>query len=258
MIYTKLKAQRTLIGKNREAFLVSILPYILRAAGLCINFNLLKFLIYNSDFPLPVKILIPVFSFCLFFFSATAMTVICENYFYKKAENCFVPVNLSDIFCALGVKILKTFLFFTWSAILFTPCAVLFYCAYILHRDGYPQNMVTVMLLSAAVTSFVGGGCFFVIWGRYSKTSFVQFRKNEKNPVRALAQSVILTEHSLLRYAVFRLSFIGWTLLSFLIFPIIYVLPYRKCAKYVFFSEKADKRNSHTVINEKPVVFIFG
>lgn len=257
MMYIKLKAQKMLIGKNTRAFLAGILPFLMTASLVCLNYCLLIFLKNNSDFSLYVKIPIAVFAAVFSLFTASASEFIRENYFYRKATGTFVPVGARDVFCSFAVKILKTLLFFSWSAIFFSPSAVLLFCAYYARTNNYPREMTVTLLASATITAALGAGCFFVLFQRYSKSNFVQFTTGETNPVKVLAKSIELMEGNQIRYSLFRLSFLGWDIMCLLLFPIIYVLPYRKCAKYVFFSEKP-KQKQIDVFSEKPIVFIFG
>lgn len=257
MMYIKLKAQKILMGKNRKAFLASILPYLVTGALLCLNYYLLIFLKNNGDMLLIFKILTAVISAVFSLFMINTVSFISENYFFRRATNSFAPVGLRDLFCSFAVKILKFLLLFSWCAVFFSPAAVLLFSANYANTNGEPREIAVTLAVSAGVTALVGAGCFFVLWGRYSKVSFVQFTTGETNPVEVLAKSMELTEENQIRYALFRLSFLGWNLLCLLLFPIIYVLPYRKCAKYVFFSEPK-KKKQRVVLSDKPIVFIFG
>lgn len=257
MMYIKLKAQKMLMGNNKKAFLVSILPFFMTAALLCINYYLLIFLKNNAEIFLFYKVLIAVFSAVLSMFMLNTAVFISENYFYRKATDSFAPVRAVDIFCSFAVNIIKTLLFFSWSAIFFSPSAVLAFCAYFAKTNGYAREITATLAVSAGIIALVGTGCLFASFGRYSKCSFIQFTTGETNPVKVLARSSELMEENLIRYALFRLSFLGWDLLCVLLFPIIYVLPYRKCAEYVFFSENKKKKQP-IPLSDKPIVFIFG
>ena len=257
MMYIKLKAQKMLIGKNRKAFLVSVLPYLMSATLLCLNYYLLSFLKNNTDFMLIFKILIAVCSAVLSLFMINSVVYISENYFYRKATDSFAPVRAVDLFCSFAVNILKTLLFFSWSAVFFLPGVTLLLCAYSAKTNNYTGEIITTLYVAAAINAIVGAGCFFVLFGRYSKCSFIQFTTGETNPVKVLARSTELMEENQIQYSLFRLSFLGWNLSCVLLFPIIYVLPYRKCAKYVFFNAKP-KQKQKELMSEKPVVFIFG
>lgn len=257
MMYVKLKAQKMLMGNNKKAFFVSVLPFLMSATLLCLNYYLLIFLKNNSELSLIFKIIIAVFLAVFSMFMINAVSFISENYFYRKATGTFSPVEVSGLFCSFAVKILKTLLFFSWSAVFFSPSAVLAFCAYFANANGYSREIPVTLAASAGVIALVGAGCFFVLFGRYSKCSFIQFTSGETNPVKVLARSSELMEENLIKYALFRLSFLGWDLLCLLLFPIIYVLPYRKCSKYVLFSEKQRKRQPE-FLSDKPIVFIFG
>lgn len=256
-MYIKLKAQKMLIGNNKKAFFVSILPFFMTANLACLNYYLLIFLKNNAEIFLISKVLIAVFSAALSMFMVNAAIFIRENYFYRKATDSFAPVRAIDIFCSFAVKILKTLLFFSWSAIFFSPSAVLLFCTYFVKTNNYPREITATLLASAVITAFVGAGCFFVLYSRYSKSYYIQFTTGETNPVKVLARSTELMEENQIRYSLFRLSFLGWNMACLLLFPIIYVLPYRKCAKYVFFSEKPKQKQQET-LSDKPIVFIFG
>lgn len=256
-MYIKLKAQKMLIGKNKKAFFVSILPFLMTAALLCLNYYLLIFLKNNAEMILILKILIAVCSAVLSMFMLNTAVFISENYFFRKATDSFAPVRAVDVFCSFAVNILKTLLFFSWSAVFFSPSAVLLFCAYFAKINSYSREITVCLAVSAGVIALVGMGCFFILFGHYSKSSFIQFTAGETNPVKVLARSSELMEENLIRYALFRLSFLGWDLLCVLLFPIIYVLPYRKCAKYIFFSENKKKIQS-VPLSDKPIVFIFG
>lgn len=257
MIHIKLKAQKMLIGKNRKVFFVSVLPYLMSATLLCLNYYLLSFLKNNADFSMVLKILIAVCSAALSLFMINSVVFISENYFYRKATDSFAPVRAVDLFCSFAVNILKTLLFFSWTAVFFLPGAALLFCAYSAKSNNYAGEIVATLYIAAAITALVGAGCFFVLFGRYSKCSFIQFTTGETNPVKVLARSIELMEENQIRYSLFRLSFLGWDMSCALLFPIIYVLPYRKCAKYVFFNTKP-KQKQKELMSEKPVVFIFG
>lgn len=257
MMYIKLKAQKMLIGKNKKAFAVSILPFLMSAPLLFLNYYLLIFLKNNAEISLFLKIPIAVISAVISLLMINTVSFICENYFFRKATDSFAPVRAADVFCSFGVKILKALLFFSWSAVFFSPSAVLAFCAYFSRSRSYSAEIVTTLAVSAGLTAIVGAGCFFILFSRYSKCSFIQFTTGETNPVKVLAKSTELMEENQIKYSLFRLSFLGWDLLCALLFPIIYVLPYRKCSKYIFFSEKQRKKQAE-VFNDKPVVFIFG
>lgn len=257
MMYIKLKAQKMLIGKGKEAFFVSVLPFFMSASLLCFNYYLLEFIKNDTELHLIFKISIALFSGVVSLFLVNTVAFMSENYFYRRSSNSFVPVGAADVFCSFAVLILKTLLFFSWSAILFSPGAVLAFCAYFANANGYTREITVTLAVSAGVIALVGAVCFFVLFGRYSKCSFIQFTAGETNPVKVLARSSELMEENQIKYALFRLSFLGWDLLCLLLFPIIYVLPYRKCSKYVFFSEKQRKKQPE-FLNDKPIVFIFG
>lgn len=256
-MYIKLKAQKMLIGNNKKAFFVSILPFFMAVNLACLNYYLLIFLKNNAEIFLISKVLIAAFSAVLSMFMLNTAAFISENYFYRKATDSFAPVRAIDIFCSFAVKILKTLLFFSWSAVFFSPSAVLLFCAYFAKTNGYTREIAVCLAVSAGVIALVGMGCFFVLFGHYSKSYYIQFTTGETNPVKVLARSSELMEENLIRYALFRLSFLGWNMACLLLFPIIYVLPYRKCAKYVFFSEKPKQKQQET-LSDKPIVFIFG
>lgn len=257
MMYIKLKAQKMLIGENGKAFLVSVLPHLLAFSLLSFNYYLLIFFKNNAEIPLFYKIFIGAISGAFSLFMINSVWFISENYFFRKATDSFAPVGAKDLFCSFAVKILKALLFFSWCAVFFLPSVVLIYSSYFASTNGEPREIAVTLFVSSLVTFSVGAGCFFVLWGRYSKVSFVQFTTGETNPVKVLAESTELMEEKQIKYALFRLSFLGWDLLCSLLFPIIYVLPYRKCAKYVFFSEPARKKQK-AILSDKPIVFIFG
>lgn len=257
MMYIKIKAQKMLMGNNKKSLFVSLMPFFMTAPLLFLNYYLLIFLKNNGETAMIFKILIAVFSSAVSLFMINAASFICENYFYRKATDSFAPVELSGLFCSFAVKILKTLLFFSWSAVFFSPSAVLAFCAYFAKTNSYSREITATLAVSAGITALVGFGCFFILFGRYSKCSYVQFATGESNPVKVLAKSAELTEENQIKYSLFRLSFLGWDLLCILLFPIIYVLPYRNCAKYVFFSE-SQKKKQPEALSGKPIVFIFG
>lgn len=257
MMYIKLKAQKMLIGSNKKAFFVSILPIAMGASLLCFNYYLLNYFKNYDEMNLFFKMSIGVFSVIFSMFMVNSVSFVRENYFYRKATGVFAPVRAADVFCSFAVLILKSLLFFSWSAIFFSPSAVLAFCAYFANANGYSREIAVTLVVSAGILALVGAGCFFVLWGRYSKCGYIQFTTGETNPVKVLARSTELMEENQIKYALFRLSFLGWDLLCSLLFPIIYVLPYRKCSKYIFFSEKQKKKQPE-FLNDKPIVFIFG
>ncbi len=256
MMYIKLKAQRLLIGKNSKAFLVSILPFLMTLVLCCLNYYLLFYFIKNENFNTVLNVfavtIIGVFSL----FIRSCVVCCCENYFYRKATSSFVPIRVKDLFCSFATRILKFLLFWFLLAVFFLPSAVMLYTAIFVSNGKYPEDVSTTLFVSSAIMALVGASCFFLVFKRFSKSYFVQFSTGETNPFKVLSQSAELMEGNLIRYSLFCLSFLGWDAVCLALVPIIYVLPYRKSAKYVFFDEKK-KSKPQFVESEKPIVFIF-
>lgn len=255
-MYIKLKAQRLLIGKNSKAFLICTLPFLMTVSLLGFNYYLLIYLNNNTELNFALKFSLMMLSLTISAFIKSSVVFICENYFYRKATDSFSPVRAQDLFCAFLVRILKMLLFWFLSAVFFLPGLVLAYSAYYVKSISYPKEITVTLFASSLIMVLVGAGCFFVIYKRFSKSYFVQFQSGETNPLKVLSKSSEMMEGNLIRYSLFCLSFLGWDVLCLTLFPIIYVLPYRKSAKYVFFREKV-RRKLPNVISEKPIVFIF-
>lgn len=254
MTYIKLKAQRLLIGKNSKAFLVSILPFLMTLSLLVLNICFL-FYLYTASLNLIFKTVLAVLSLSLSAFIKSSVAFMSENHFYKISTDSFSPVTAKDLFCAFSIRILKSLLFVFLSAVFFLPSAIVGFLAYYVKRFYYSSEVTLTLVVSSIIMALVGFVCFFVIFKRFSKSYYVQFATGETNPLKVLSQSSEMMEENLIRYSLFCTSFLGWDTLCLLLFPIIYVLPYRKSAKYVFFNEKK-KEPVKLVESEKPIVFI--
>lgn len=256
MIYIKLKAQRLLIGQNAKAFLASVLPFFMIISLTGFNYYSLIYLKNNSELNLVLKTTLATLILVFSAFLESSVMYMREIYFYRNTTDTVIPVRAQDLACAFVVLILKSLLFFTWLAIFFLPSAVLMYLAVSVKDTNYPNDISLTLAVSSLVMAIVGIGCLFVTQKRYSKSYFIQFHEGETNPIKVLARSINAMEGSQRRYSLFCLSFLGWDILCLLLFPIIYVLPYRKSAKYVFFTEKP-KQKQIIKTDEKPIVFIF-
>ncbi len=71
----------------------------------------------------------------------------------------------------------------------------------------------------------------------YSFAYLVYVDNNELSPMECLEESKKLLDGYKLDYFVFVLSFIGWMLLSLLIVPLIYVIPYYTVAEILYYDE---------------------
>lgn len=204
MMYIKLKAQKMLMGKNKKAFFVSILPYLMAISLLCLNYYLLIFLKNNAEISIIFKILTAVISVMISMFMINTVSFVSENYFFRRATDSFAPVGAKDLFCSFAIKILKSLLFFSWSAVFFSPAAVLLFCAHFANANGYSREITVTLAVSSGVTAIVGAGCFFILFSRYSKCSYIQFTTGETNPVKVLAKSTERMEENQIRYSLFR------------------------------------------------------
>lgn len=71
----------------------------------------------------------------------------------------------------------------------------------------------------------------------YSFAYLVYVDNNELSPMECLEESKKLLDGYKLDYFVFVLSFIGWMILSLLIVPLIYVIPYYTVAEILYYDE---------------------
>ena len=265
--YIKLDAKDRLVNSHAKCFFVSLIPYtaiILLSALNYYLYILLErsiFTIGDSSYLKPTLLTLSiVLSFILY-----CVSKLCaDRYFYVKSRNpdCTLRSALKSLkfgqcITAGMVLVLKFFLSVAWSAVYLFPSAIVAgACIYCLHSGGYGRNLLITLALSS-VTLFLTGITFlYITLKRYSMTEAVMFSEREKDSLRVIAKSIELMEGNTVKYAAYCLSFAGWTLSCLLIFPVIYVLPYKNMAKYSFYDSVTSPIREDE-LPQKPIIFTF-
>ncbi|MCH5191225.1 MAG: DUF975 family protein [Oscillospiraceae bacterium] len=265
--YIKLDAKDRLVNSHAKCFFVSLIPYTAIIFLSALNYYLYILLegsnftgSYSSYLKPTLLTLCIILSFILY-----CVSKLCaDRYFFVKSRNpactlrsALKSLKLRQCITAGMVLVLKFFLSVAWSAVYLLPsAAVAFTLLYCLQSGEYGRNLLITLALSA-VTLFLTGTVFlYITLKRYSMTEAVIFSEREKDSLRVIAKSIELMEGNTVKYAAYCLSFMGWVLSCLLIFPVIYVLPYKNMAKYSFYDSVTSPR-SENEIPPKPIVFRF-
>lgn len=265
--YIKLDAKDRLVNSHIKCFFVSLIPYTAIILLSALNYYLYILLErtvltekYSSYLKPTLLTLSIILSFLLYCFSKLCT----DRYFFVKSRNpaCTLRSALKSLkfrqcITAGMVLLLKFFLSVAWSAVYLFPSVtvsgVLLYC---LQSDKYGGNLLITLALSAVTLFFTGIAFLYITLKRYSMTEAVIFSEREKDSLKVIAKSIELMEGNTVKYAAYCFSFIGWILSCLLIFPIIYVLPYKNMAKYSFYDSVTSPRSENEA-PQKPIIFRF-
>lgn len=251
--YIKLDAKKSLVKNNFKCFAASSLPYIAGAALTALNYYF-YLLLLKISLPYGVYLKASALTVCalLSFVFRSIIRLFADRYIFMKSRKKYIKrPTLRRCLTYCTVSVLKFFLSTAWGALYLFPCAAvtgaLFYC---IRTGQYGRNVTAALAASSAVLLLIGLFFLYVTLKRYSMTDGVLLAWEEHDALKIIAKSAEIMDGNTARYSVYCLSFIGWLLSCVLIFPIIYVLPYTRMAKYTFFDSVTEKAPP-----EKPIIF---
>lgn len=261
--YIKLNAKKNLVRNYFKSFVLSALPYvsIFTLSGLNYYFYIFlkntdfSFIIAISYYEIYLKATLLTMSVCISFFLWRIIQLYSHKYFYSKNMKTKLKLNISQFITAISVSILKFFISVAWSAFYLLPCATVSATLYYsVISNEYSFNIMLTLFVSAIILFVIGVSFIYVTLKRYSLCNFVIFSGTEADSIKVLAKSVELIEKNTIRYSFYRLSLLGWVSSCILIFPVFYVLPYVKMARYSYYRAIV-KPYSYRYEPIKPTVF---
>lgn len=242
--YIKLNAKKNLVRNYLKSFIMSVLPYVSIFALCGLNYYFYIFL-KNVDFSfvtaisyyeIYLKATLLTISICISFLLWRIIQLYSDKYFYSKNMKTKLKLKFSQCMTAISVSILKFFMSVAWSAFYLLPCAVVGATLYYsINSNDYTFNIMLTLFVSAVILFFIGTSFLYVTLKRYSMCNFVIFSGAETNSIKIIAKSVELIERNTMRYSFYRLSLLGWVCSCVLVFPVFYVLPYIKMARYSYY-----------------------
>lgn len=248
--YIKLSAKRQLVGNNIKCFFASVLPIFTFSALTVSNYYLYRLLAkINMPYDVYLKPAVLTLSLIISFFIYIVSKLISERYFYMKSRKITAQrLNFRQCFTATVTAVLKFFLSVAWSAVYYFPSAIMLSALYI--AENYSRNVRAALIASSAVLFLIGTAFLYVTLKRYSMCYAVILADREKDSLKIIEKSILLTDGNMVKYSAFSLSFLGWTVSCVFILPLFYVLPYRKMAQYSFYNSLTEEET-----DEKPVIF---
>ena len=265
--YIKLDAKDRLVNSHIKCFFVSLVPYTAIVLLSALNYYLyilLEQITFTGSYTVYLKPTLLTLSIVLSFVLYCFSKLCTDRYFFVKSRNsaCTLRSALKSLkfrqcITAGMVLVLKFFLSVAWSAVyLFPSAAVTGALLYCLKSGEYGRNLLITLALSAVTLFLTGTAFLYITLKRYSMTEAVIFSEREKDSLKVIAKSIEFMEGNTVKYAAYCFSFVGWILSCLLIFPVIYVLPYKNMAKYTFY----DSVTSPTLEDkapQKPIIFRF-
>ncbi len=264
MSYLKLKAKNKLVKKYISCFCVGFLPYAIFISLCIFNYYLFTWLkIFDfGEYSLTIRPAILTFSIALSFFACRSVRLITSRYFYCKIHNSEITflkavggVNCRQLFTATMCSILKFFLSVAWATVYLLPCAVMTGVLYYsLRFEELNRNLNITLVVSVIFLFALGLAFLYVTLKRYAFIDGIIFSQKEKDSIRVLEKSIVLTEGKAVKYSAYCLSFAGWIFSCLLVVPIFYVLPYKIMSKYAFF-DWANGKKYQKIKSQKPIIF---
>lgn len=258
--YIKLNAKKRLVKNHFKCFLVSVFPYVTIFLLTVLNYYLYIFLKgadfgfnpYISSYALYIKASLYTLSLIISFFLWKISQLVSEKFFFSRNIKNKNRLTFRKYITAITVSALKFFLSVAWSAVFYSPCAVmtvtLYYC---INSGDYTFNVMVTLFVASVLLMFIGSGFLYITLKRYSMCNYVILSGTETDSLKVIEKSIKIMEGNTVKYTFYSLSFSGWILSCILIVPIIYVLPYVKMAKYSFLKAVIKPVTKE----QKPVIF---
>lgn len=261
--YIKLNAQKKLIKNHFVCFCLSGLPYVTIVLLALLNYYLyiflkdINFISPISSYDVYVKASLFTLSIFISFVLWQITRLYSEKYFFSKNMKTSVQLNFHKCITAITVSILKFVLSIAWGTFYLAPCVVvgatLYYC---IRSKEYTFNVMFILFVATIILFAIGTGFVYTTLKRYSMCNYVIFTTQEKNSLKVIVKSIDLMEGNMVKYTLYRISFVGWLLSCVLVIPIFYVLPYVKMAKYSFY-KAITRPQERELETQKPIIFYF-
>lgn len=245
----KLKAQERLAGHHFKSLAFSLLPYISIILLFLCNYYLFIFLknaTLTTFYDVYIKASLFTVSIVISFVLQRIFSLVSKSYIYRNT----VKIKPKQLLNGVTVTILKFFLSVAWTGFLYAPSTVMGATLYYSIKFTDYTFSILLTLFVATVMLFIMGTVFsYVILKRYALCDYIVLNGKNTDAVKIIEESSNTLEGNTVKYALYSLSFVGWTVSCIFIVPIFYALPYFKTARGVFFDSISKKEPS-----KKPVI----
>lgn len=203
------------------------------------------------------------FGFIFSVFFAFQLSFNRKVWFYKnikapqKMRSLFSIMKLKYRFKVLGLLIAKDLLIFSKGILFFSPFIIFAISIYFsAKRDGIYKNLFLLSVIFLAVFFVFSLYFVFVSNHSYCLAEIILYNNQSMKIRNVLKNSKNTVSGFEFKLAAFKLSFTPWFLLSLLIVPLFFVMPYYSQAKALSQNMILTKENEK-MKNSKSVVFIF-
>ncbi len=270
----KLYSKNSLYKNTFRLFFGSFLSFFLRFGLLC-GFCYFVYYILKSEFLKNLSaeygsVAVKTVSYAVFVILFFGNAVFCravstgEKFMYfKRADGEYGSVKLlfkflspKKSFKIFGSFLKTVFLRFLWCLYYFLPGVLCLVFSYFIFKNTEIGMPAFLCVLTGSLTVFIIGLRYYNKSGfRYSAVPFYIALSGGKSK-NAFKKSIFATDGALQKYENFKLSFTGWFLLCFLIFPLVYVVPFYKLSKTRFIRETVNapfksENNTKSVVFER-------
>ena len=238
----KIRAKQILDGKTARAFFSLLFPKALSLVSLALTGAVLYLASldetveytkkYLGEYAYIGVIVLSVILCCFFLF----LFAIGKKLFYSHLAKLTKKMLITD--CSGAFKTLQFLVFsavrflfvLAWAGLYLFPASVVTALAYYFVKSGeMTVGMFNIFMSGGAVLTASGLFFTFVTVQRYSLWGLALCKRGA-GVFSALDVSIKKTEERMTGIAFFKISMLPWIVLSFLILPSVYVLPYYETA----------------------------
>ncbi len=261
----RISAKKMLVGNVIRTFLFLFLAYLVSCLGILFvtagglivtdktvnNSFETRFGENSLILKIALSIIAIIFGLILFSFGKNLRAKRAYKMITGKNTSC----SLKKSFRFLLYYAVKTLFSLCWGFIYFLPCVIcVSFLAMSLSQGAMERNIFYSWVAGCVVLFFVGFGFTFVTLQRYSVWQYY-LCDNDSGVISALYKCLDRTKDRCVKIALFKLSMLGWILSCFLVFPIIYVLPYYNVSVALFSLEKVENEHEKKREEIPPAVF---
>ena len=268
--YLKIRAKNYLVGSLAGLFIASAIPYAVIFSLSALNYYFylflknsdLSFLPFLTDYATAVRPVLLTVSLTVGALIYQLSRLYSDACFLEKSRSGKLSfkraarqLSLKKLLSYTVSQLIRFFLSVAWTAFYFFPAAVtLGTFVYALRSGEYPPKAVAALGAATAILAGIGWIFLSVTLKRYSFAGLAILEERQKESVKAIEESIKIMEGKSPRYQGLLASFTGWKILSALVIPAVYVMPYMEMAKICFYNSASgfvySKQRS-----EKPIIF---
>lgn len=265
----KLNGKKHLVKNCFKCFSASVFPYVCIVALTSFNYYLYIFLktvpFENSplvsSYAAQLRATLLTVSVCISACFCIIAKFLSERYIFIKSRTknatlrqIFKKLSFRQCVTAVTVGILKFYLYLMWAVFYIFPSVFVGAALYFALRDGYSQKVIITLFASTVLLFLTGTVFLYITLKRYSMCNAVLFTTREADAFKIIAQSCEIMEGNTKRYALFKISFLGWKAACIAIIPLFYVLPYIQISKFNYYNYLTGFKQ-YEKITQKPIVF---